>query len=103
MYKNYVKRVLKHEKIEPMLSAFPDVQASQLAEFDPVEEDGLTEEAKKELIERRKALENNNSVFNQRFALEVLGDIIGNYESLTRSGKNQSDAVSNFLPNPFGD
>lgn len=64
---------------------------------------GLTEEAKKELIERRKALENNNSVFNQRFALEVIGDIIGNYESLTRSGKNQSDAISNFVPNPFGD
>ncbi len=64
---------------------------------------GLTEEAKKELIERRKALENNNSVFTKRFALEVIGDIIGNYESLTRSGKNQSDAISNFVPDLFGD
>ncbi|MBR6274693.1 MAG: alanine:cation symporter family protein [Lachnospiraceae bacterium] len=44
---NYVRRVLKHEKIEPMLSAFPDVQASQLSDFDPVEEDGLDEDAEK--------------------------------------------------------
>lgn len=59
---------------------------------------GLTEESIRELQERRKALEKSNSVFTKRFALEVLSAILGSYESLSRTGKNQSDAVSNAVP-----
>lgn len=59
---------------------------------------GLTEESRKELEQRRISLEKNNSVFNKRFALEVLGDVLGAYESLSRTGKNQSDVVSNAVP-----
>lgn len=63
---------------------------------------GLTDDTRRELQERIKALENNNSVFNKRFALEVLGDVMNAFNSYTSGMKNATgatkDVVVPFLP-----
>ena len=58
---------------------------------------GLTEASIKELEQRAEALEKNNTVFNQRFALEVIGDITSAFLGYTQGMENATGATKNIV------